>query len=185
MIIKKFHLKVTALVLSLIALSPNSELFGSCGERRHHDRHHQEDVTGVTPAQAIYQDETSFSPVSGQPISFSVKGFKTNVGITSNKSVFEIEVPGLYSIDSFLLADVPNVGDSVAGYLTINDRQLLPFFSRETRLLSPIVELHFNDRLVYLDKGDRVSVVLTEFAPGTTILSRGFVLIALNNSRSN
>lgn len=186
MVFKTFNIKVTALAFSLLALAAHSEISASddCSHHSHHchsDRHHD---AGVIAAQANYQDENALSPVVGQPISFSARNFRTNVEVNSNRSVFEVEVPGLYSIDSFLLLNVPNIGDTVAGYITINGRELLTFYNSETRTaLSPIVNFHFNDRLVYLQKGDRVSVVLSEFTPGTTILSRGFVLVALNNSR--
>jgi hypothetical protein len=180
MIFKNFHLKITALTLSLLALSATSEIFAAPIEHggRSYDRNHE----GVKPAQAIYQDETAFTPVVDQPISFSEKGFKTNFDVNANRSIFEVQVPGLYSIDAFLLVNLPNIGDSVAGYITINERKLLTFFSSETRTLSPVVEFHFNDRLVYLEKGDKVSVVLSEFAQGATVLARGFVMVALNNS---
>lgn len=177
MIFKTFHLKAAIFALSLLVLSANSGLFATSKELC--DRNHE---GGVKPAQAIFQDEKSFTPVVDKPISFSVQGFKTNVDVNPKKSIFEVKVPGLYSIDSFLVVNVPKIGDSVAGYITINERKLLPFFNTETRTHSPIVDFHFNDRIVYLDKGDKVSVVLSEFAPGTTVLSRGFVLIALNNS---
>lgn len=138
---------------------------------------------GVEPAQANYQDETSLAPVVDQPIPFTVKNFRTNVGVNSDKTVFEVRVPGLYSLDAFLLLNVPNVGDTVGGFITINGRKLLTFFNSETRTAGPIVEFHFNDRLVYLRKGDQVSVVLSQFTPGTTVLARGFVMVAYNNSR--
>lgn len=174
---KNFRLKVTALVLSLLALSASSGLFAS-----EHCRHRSQE--GVKPAQANYQHDTVFTPIVDQPIPFSTRNFRTNVDVNTNNSVFEVEVPGLYSIDSFLLLNVPHIGDTANGYITINERKLLTFFTTETRTVgSPIVNFHFNDRLVYLEKGDRVSVVLSEFAPGTTIIASGFVMVALNNSR--
>lgn len=170
---KKFHF----LALSLLALSVNSAMFASSKENdRYYDR-------GVTPAQANYQDEEELSPIVDLPISFAVKNFKDNIDVNHNRSVFEVKIPGLYSIDAFLLLNVPNVEDVVSGYITINERKLLTFFNSETRTLGPIVEFHFNDRLVYLEKGDKVSVVLSEFTPGTAVLSRGFVMVAYNNSR--
>lgn len=78
---------------------------------------------------------------------------------------------------------MPTIGDTVSGYITINERQLLTFFNSETRTLSsPILDFHFNDRLVYLREGDRVSVILSEFTPGTTVVAGGFVMVAFNNS---
>lgn len=176
MIVKKNILPVAALALGLLTLVGSSEIFASS------EHHHQNQETGVTPAQAIYQDELVLTPVIDQPIPFSIKDFKTNVHVNSDRTIFEVEVPGLYSIDSFLLVNVPEVGDSVAGYITINEKKLLPFYNRETTTLSTTVEFHFNDRLVYLKKGDSVSVILSEFTPGTTVLGRGFVLVAMNNS---
>lgn len=185
MLAKNFSLKATALILSLSALLASSEMFATeqtCinrGCNRYDNR--------VEPAQANYQDETLLIPVVDQPIPFSIKNFKNNVEVNFARTVFEVEIPGLYSLDSFLLVNFPDVGDSiedsVGGYITINGRKLLTFFNRETREDSSIVEFHFNDRLVYLQKGDQVSVVLSEFAPGTTVLARGFVMVALNNSR--
>lgn len=178
MMIKNIHAKVlAALAFSVLALSPTTQV--SASQKKCCDKHTK---CTVKPAQAIYQDESSIMPVLNQPIPFLVRGFNDNVCVNSTRTVFEIEVSGLYSIDAFLLVNLPNVGDSVAGYITINNRQLLPFYTRETRTADPVVELHFNDRLVYLEKGDKVSVVLTEFTPGTLVLSRGFVLVALNNS---
>ena len=181
MLIKKFNLKATALILSLAFLTC-SEMFATaetCHDRNH-DRHHGK---RVEPAQANYQSETALIAVANELIPFSVRNFRTNVTVNSDRTVFEVQVPGLYSIDAFLLVNIPNIGDSVDGYITINGRKLLTFYSRETRTTaSPIVNFHFNDRLVYLRKGDQVSVVLSEFAPGTTVLSRGFVMVALNNS---
>lgn len=174
---RKINLKTTALVLSLLALTTSSEMFATCCNHSH-DRH----GTKVEAAQANYQDENPFIPVSNEPIPFSEKNFRTNFRVNSDNTVFEVQVPGLYSIDSFLLVNVPDVGDSVDGYLTINGRRLLTFYNREIRTASPIVNFHFNDRLVYLKKGDQVSVVLSEFAPGTTVLARGFVIVAFNNS---
>lgn len=172
MIFKKFCLKVTVLALSLLTLSASSDASQHCHRN-----------SGVRPAQANYQSETVLAPTLDQPISFSTENFRTNVEVSANNSVFEVKVPGLYSIDSFLLLNVPNIGDTVAGYITINDKKLLTFFSSVTRTLSsPIVNFHFFDRLVYLDKGDRVSVILSQFTPGTTVLASGFVMIALNNS---
>ncbi len=173
--------------MGLLALSANPSIFASehC-EHNHSERDHSErEHCEVKAAQAIYQDETALIPVIDLPIPFAVKDFKTNVGTNFNKSLFEVKVPGLYSLDAYLLLNVPNVGNTVAGYITINERKLLPFFSRETRTLDPVVELHFTDRIVYLKKGDRVSVVLSEFTQGTTVLSRGFVMVALNNSQSS
>lgn len=175
MIFKNFRLKGTVLALSLLALSASSNIFAS--------EHYLQDYEGVKAAQANYQDEMVLVPIIDQPISFPVKNFKTNFDVNTDKSVFEVKVPGLYSIDSFLLLNIPNIGDSVDGYITINERKLLTFFSSVTRTLSsPIVNFHFNDRLVYLEKGDKVSVVLSEFTPGTTVLASGFVIVALNNS---
>lgn len=181
MFIKKFSLKTTALVLSLLTLLSSSEMFATTQTcfKRSHDRGHEK---RVEPAQANYQDETPLIPIADNPIPFSVKNFRTNFEVNSDKTVFEVQVPGLYSIDSFLVVSVPNIGDSVDGYITINGRKLLTFFSTERRTASPIVNFHFNDRLVYLRKGDQVSVVLSDFAPGTAVLARGFVMVALNNS---
>lgn len=173
MILKNLRLKITVLALSLLCISASSNMFAS--EHSHHGE--------IKAAQVNYQDETEIVPVVDQPISFSVKNFKTNFDVNSDRSVFEVKVAGLYSIDSFLLLNVPNIDDSVDGYITINERQLLTFFKSETRTLSsPIVEFHFNDRLVYLEKGDKVSVVLSEFPPETTIVARGFVMVVMNNS---
>ena len=181
MFIKKFSLKTTASVLSLLALLTSSDAFATqTSWSRRHDHHHEKKIT---PAQANYQDENTLIPVADEPIPFSEKNFRTNVKVNSDQTVFEVKVPGLYSIDSFLLLNIPNIGDSVDGYITINGRKFLTFFERETRTASPIVNFHFNDRHVYLKKGDQVSVVLSDFAPGTTVLARGFVMVALNNSR--
>lgn len=178
---KTISLKTTTLVLSVSALLTCSEMFAApktCinrGNLRGIER-------GVEPAQANYQDETILIPVLDDPISFSVKNLRTNIGVNSDKTVFKVHVPGLYSIDSFLLLNVPTIEDTVEGYITINGKKFLTFFSSETRTAGPIVEFHFNDRLAYLKKGDEVSVIFSEFAPGTTILSRGFIMVALNNS---
>lgn len=179
MFTKKFSLKTAALILSLLALVNSSEMFATCCKQTQ-DRNHG---NGVRPAQANFQDETSLVAVADEPIPFSVKNFKTNFLVNNASTVFEVQVPGLYSIDAFLLVNVPNIGDSVGGYITINGRKLLTFFSKEIRTAGPVVNFHFNDRLVYLRKGDQVSVVLSEFAPGTTVLARGFVIVALNNSK--
>jgi hypothetical protein len=176
MFAKKFNSKITALILSALALSTCSEAFATPDRSRSHDAR-------VVAAQANYQDENFLNPIVDTPIPFSVQNFKTNFGVSHDKSVFEVKVPGLYSIDSFLLVNVPNIGDIVEGYITINGRKLLTFYSREVRTGSPVVDFHFDDRLVYLKKGDKVSVVLSNFAPGTTVLARGFVIVALNNSR--
>lgn len=173
-------IKKTALILSLLALLTSSEMFAAptCFDRNH-DRHHGKKVEA---AQANYQDETPLIAVADGLIPFSVKNLRTNLEVNGDKTVFEVQVPGLYSIDAFLLINVPNIGDSVDGYITINGRKLLTFYSIETRTASPIVNFHFGDRLVYLKKGDQVSVVLSTFTPGTVILARGFVMVALNNS---
>jgi hypothetical protein len=180
MFIEKFNLKSTAIILSLLALLTSSEMFATakaCVDRRHHGN-------SVEAAQANYQDENSLIPVSDAPIPFSEKNFKTNFVVNSNKTVFEVQVPGLYSIDAFLLLNIPSIGDTVNGYITINGRKLLTFFESATRTAaSPIVAFHFEDRLVYLKKGDQVSIVLSDFPPGTAVLARGFVMVALNNSR--
>lgn len=186
MFIKKNHLNKAALALSLLAISTSLELFAAergkhCEENRG-KQWDRKQATGVRPAQANFQDEALLLPVIDQPIPFSVKNFNTNVSVNFERSVFEVRVPGLYALDSFLLVTVPNIGDTVAGYITINNRKLLTFYSQEVTTLSSIVEFHFNDRLVYLEKGYKVSVVLSEFAPGTTVLARGFVMVALNNS---
>lgn len=173
MIFSRSYLKQTILAFSLLAIAPNSGLLASSNSHSH--------GVGVIPAQANFQDETALAPVVDQPIPFTVKNFRTHVGADSNRSVFEVKVPGLYSIDSFLIISVPTPGDTVSGYITINGRKLLTFFNSETST-STIVEFHFNDRLVYLEKGDQVSVVLSDFTPGTLVLSRGFVMVALNNS---
>jgi hypothetical protein len=162
----------------LLAVSFTSEAL-SGNQRRHGDRDH---AAVVKPAQANYQDETAIVPTIDRPIPFSVQNFKTNVDVNCDRSVFEVNVPGLYSIDAFLILSIPSIGDTVDAYITINERKLLTFFSTETRTGSPIVNFHFNDRLVYLEKGDQVSVVVSAFTPGTKVLSRGFVMIALNNS---
>lgn len=182
MFINKFSLKTNAFALSLLALFISSEIFAANPTclRPDQDRHNEK---GVVPAQANYQDENQYIPIVDTPIPFSVKNFRTNVEVNSDKTVFEVKIPGLYSLDSFLLVNIPNIGGSVEGYITINGRQLLTFFSKETRTASPVVNFHFNDRLVYLKKGDKVSVVLSAFSPGTTVLARGFVMVALNNSR--
>jgi len=176
MIFKNFRPKMTILALSLLALTASSSI--SASDYCHHN------YGAVEPAQANYQNETVINPIADQPISFSQKNFRTNVHVNANKSVFEVKIPGLYSIDSFLLLNVPAIGDTVDGYITINGRKLLTFFSTETRTLSsPVMNFHFNDRIVYLEKGDKVSVVLSDFTPGTTILASGFVMVALNNSQ--
>ena len=175
---KNFNIKSATLALSLFACVGSSEIFAF----QHHQRHQE---SKVEPAQANYQSDIPFSPVANQPISFSTMNFRTNVAVNSGNSVFEVEVPGLYSIDSFFLLNIPTVGDSVEGFITINGRQLLTFYSRETRTASPVVNFHFNDRLVYLNRGDQISVVLSTFTPGTIILASGFVMVALNNSRSS
>lgn len=177
----KFFLKFSVMAC-LFAVSCSSEAFALSGKQR--DRHgHRNHETGVIPAQANYQDEAEVVPTIDQPIPFVVQNFRTNVEVNCDSTIFEVQIPGLYSLDAFLLLFIPNIGDSVSGYITINDRKHLTFFESSTRTNSPIVDFHFNDRLVYLEKGDRVSIVLSEFAPGTTVLSRGFVMIALNNSR--
>lgn len=178
MSIKKISLKVTAL-LSLFVLLASSQIFAKECCKPNHDRHHGCEVIA---AQANYQDENPFIPVVDQPIAFSERNFRTHVDVNNENTVFEVRIPGLYSIDAFLLLNVPNIGDRVGGYITINGRKLLTFFNSETRTSSPIVDFHFNDRLVYLREGDQVSVVLSGFTEGTTVLARGFVLIALNNS---
>lgn len=184
MFIKKFNLKLTVLALSLLALATNSQIFASAEHSSSHSHHsHSHHGEGVIPAQANYQDETPFDPVADEPISFSVRNFRNNVEVNRNKSVFEVEIPGLYSIDAFLVLSIPNIGETVAGYITINERKLLTFFETATRTDSPIVGFHFNDRLVYLKKGDKVSVVVSDFPQGTAVLARGFVMVALNNSR--
>lgn len=171
MIVKTNLLKFTALTFSVLTFLGSSEIFASSSEE-----------SLIKPAQALYQDEAAFTPVIDEPIWFSVKNFKENVHVNSNRTVFEVKVPGLYSIDSFLLVNVPNIGDSVGGYITINENKFLTFFNRETSTLSTLIEFHFNDRIVYLKKGDTVSVILSEFTPGTVVLSRGFSMVALNNS---
>lgn len=169
MFIKKINLKITAL-FCLLALVASSEIFA--GQKSHRGNR--------TFVQANYQDGNALIPVSDQPIPFSVKNFRNNIEVNGSRTVFEVEVPGLYSLDSFLVINIPNIGDSVDGYITINGRKLLTFYSRETRTTAnPLVNFHFNDRLVYLDKGDQVSVVLSTFVPGTFVLSRGFVMITL------
>lgn len=181
MFIEKFNSKAMSLILSLLTLLISSDMFATtqiaCD--RNHERYQGK---RVEPAQANYQDETLFIPVADGPIPFSLKNFRNNFEVSFDKTVFEVQIPGLYSIDAFLLLNVPNIGDSVDGYITINGRKLLTFFSSETRTASPIVNFHFNDRLVYLRKGDQVSVILSNFTPGTTVLARGFVMVALNNS---
>lgn len=172
MIFKMFRLKAAVLALSVLALATSSSVFAQSYDY-------------VKPAQANYQEESPFGPIVDEPISFSTKNFRDNVEVNSDRSIFEVKVPGLYSIDSFLVLNVPNVGDTVSGYITINERKLLTFFNSETRADGPIVNFHFNDRLVYLEKGDRVSVILSAFTPGTTVLAGGFVLVALNNSRES
>jgi hypothetical protein len=172
MLIKKLHVTFTALALSLFALSASPIFAGA---------HLHRPTTGVKPAQANYQDEVTFVPSIDQQVPFFIKNFRNSVRVNSNRTVFEVAVAGLYSLDAFLTIQVPTVGDAVAGYIAINQRQMLTFFNREVST-TPIVNFHFNDRLVYLEKGDRVSVVLTEFAPGTLVLSRGFVMVAFNNS---
>lgn len=176
--IRKNYFKAAALALSLLALSPSSDIFGL--EAKHSERHQ----SGIKPAQANYQDTTTLHPLVNKPIPFSVKNFNQHVKVNHARSVFEVEIPGLYSIDAFLLVNLPSFADSIGGYITINKRKLLTFYTRETRTdaNNPVVEVHFNDRLVYLEKGDKVSVVLSEFPAGATILARGFVLVALNNS---
>lgn len=139
----------------------------------------------VKPAQAIFQDDVVFTPVVDQKIPFAVKNLKENVDVNEEKTTFKVEVSGLYSLDAFLLVNVPAVGNSVAGYITINHKKFLNFYSRETSATSTILELHFNDRYVYLKKGDKVSVVLTELTQGTTVGARGFVMIAFNNSKTS
>lgn len=181
MFIKKLHLKTTVLALSLFALLTHSEIF-AIPHNRCHRMHNRQPEINVKPAQANYQDENTFIPVVDQPIPFSEKNFKTNFAVSTDHTLFKILVPGLYSIDSFLLINVPNIGDTVGGFITINGRKILTFFNSETRTASPIVNFHFNDRLVYLRKDDIVSVVLSEFTPGTTVLARGLVIVALNNS---
>lgn len=168
MIFKMFRLKMTILALSVLALSTSASAFAG------HDF--------VKPAQANYQNESVVIPVVDQPITFFTKNFRTNVEVNADRSVFEVKVPGLYSLDAFLVLNIPDIGDTVSGYITINDRKILTFFNSETRTDGPIVNFHFEDRLVYLERGDRVSVILSEFTPGTTILSSGFVMVALNNS---
>ncbi len=187
MFIKKFNLKSATLALSLFAVLSSSAMFAEeenkacCGRG---GRGNRQQGSRVVAAQANYQSETAFAPVSDQPIPFPVRNFRTNFGVNADNSVFEVEVPGLYSIDSFLLLNVPAVGDVVNGYITINGRRLLTFFEQEVResVGSPVVNFHFNDRLVYLRRGDQVSVVLSSFTAGTSILASGFVIVALNNS---
>lgn len=180
MFIKKFNLKATSFVVSLFAILTSSQTFAdhTCFHRSHH-----RPLAGVEAAQANYEDSSPIIPVLNEPISFSIKNLRKNIKVNSDRTVFKVQVPGLYSIDSFLLLSVPNIGDSAAGYITINGRTLLTFFTRGTSTTAPIVDFHFFDRLAYLKKGDKVSVVLTEFVPGTTILACGFVMVALNNSR--
>lgn len=175
MLIKKIKLIPTALVLSVIALLTSSEISAhSC---------HRHNGCRVEAAQANYQDETTFTPAVDEPIPFSVANFRTNVDVNSDNTVFEVEVPGLYSLDAFLLVNVTSTTVPVEGYITINGRELLTFFNEERPTATGNVEFHFEDRLVYLRKGDRISVVLSDFPPGTTVLGRGFVMIAYNNSR--
>lgn len=190
MTITKLSMKGVALALSLLAISSNLAAldFSECHRDHDHHRDHSDRSrdrnVGVEPAQAIYQDTSLHAVIADWPIPFFVKGFRENVKVNCDGSVYEIKVPGLYSIDSFLIVNVPSIGDVVGGYITINERKLLPFYSNQESTTSTLVEFHFNDRQVYLKKGDRVSVVLSEFIPGTTISSRGFVLVALNNSRN-
>lgn len=183
MIFKKINLTIAACALSMLSLS-TADL--SAASRHRHDSGERSDKivhAGFIPAQAIYQDETAIvNPIVDLPIPFTVRGFKTNIEVNFNQSVFIIKVPGLYSLDAFLVTSVPALGNSVSGFITVNEKQLLPFFSTATSTTSTTVDLHFNDRLVYLKEGDRVSVVLSAFSAGTTILSRGLSIIALNNS---
>lgn len=180
---KKLNLFAAA-ALSLLALSASSELEAKRCER---------DLpcvcdTRVTAAQAIYQLETIVTPVVDARISFPVKDFKSNVIVDATSSIFEVKIPGLYSLDAFLLLSTPTPGDLevgapvlVGGYITINDRKLLPFFNSEV-VLSSLTEFHFTDRYVYLNQGDRVSVILSSFPTGITIESAGFSMFAINNS---
>lgn len=167
--------KIFAIAFSLLVLSTSSDL-----SAKHCDRNRG---GGVRAAQANYQDEATVNPVADAPIPFTVSNFNTNVTVNPAGTVFEVRVPGLYSLDAFLLLNIPNIGDTVTGFITINGRKLLTFLETATRTSSPIVSFHFEDRLVYLEEGDQVSVVLSSFTPGTTVLARGFVMVALNNSR--
>lgn len=185
MFIKKSHFKAAAVAFSLLSLSTSSGFAKHCDDCDDHHHHHEarEAVHGaVIPAQANYQDEAILVATVDLAVPFTIKNFKKNFSVNPERTVFEVKVPGLYSLDSYLLVNLPNIGDSVGGYITINGRRYLTFFSRETRLLDPVVELHFGDRYIYLEKGDRISVVLSEAPLGTTVLGRGFVAVAFNNS---
>lgn len=182
MSMKKFNFKTAVAILSLLVLISSSVIFADsekCSRKKHRGWHVGEKVE---PAQANYQDETSLTAVSDDPIPFTERNFRTNFRVNDDHTVFQVEIPGLYSLDSFLIVNVPNIGDSVDGYITINGRKLLTFYNQEVRTAANPIEFHFGDRLVYLRKGDRISIILSQFPAGTTILARGLVLIAYNNS---
>lgn len=177
------NFKTTALVLSL-ALLTSSDMFATtdmfeanacCNRGR--DRHH----VRIEPAQAIYDDTALLVPVLDQPIPFTTEDFRTNFEVNNERSIFTVEVAGLYVINTSLSVTVPAIGDTVSGYITINDRKLLPFFSSVTAG-DTVVELDINAQ-VYLRRGDRISVILSEFTPGTTVSTRTFSAVVLNNSR--
>ncbi len=183
MLTKKFSFNKTAMVAGLLALLSTSEIFAKDCCDKNRDRNRDRSISVVEAAQAIYQDTSTVAPAVGDPIPFTVNNFTTNVRVNSSGTVFEIEVPGLYSIDAALATTVPALGDAVSGYITINGRELLTFFGTNANTLSLTGELRFPNRLIYLKRGDQVSVVLSAFSAGTTVGTRAFNLVALNNSR--
>ena len=80
----------------------------------------------VKPAQAIVQDTSTITPTLGQPIAFAVTNLQKNVKIKNGNTVFKVEVPGLYRLESFLLVTTTEGATLSAGFL-INGQSYLNF----------------------------------------------------------
>lgn len=183
MIFKSTRVQGVALALSLAALSLGSGLSAapqiSDNTLLAKDSVHQ----FVKPAQIFLEGTSVITPVLGQPIHFQKIALKENVESKKDKSVFKIEVPGLYEITSFLLVNPPTLDDSVSvtvGIL-INGKVLKNLIDSDVVPddTLPIV----TTRKIYLKKGDTVSVALIAAPTDTTISNRGLHFVALNNTR--
>lgn len=177
-LMKNMMVRVAAVVFSIATMAFGGELAAA-----------QSDVKTevvqqfVTPAQALYEDSSVIAAVVNKPIHFRKKNLRENVEVKKHGSVFEVEVSGLYFINSFLLVTVPNVGDSVRAIFTINGKKYSNFIEDEIALGSTTIPLFFDEREVYLKKGDKVSVVFVNAPPGTTISERAFKLVVINNTK--
>lgn len=160
---KMYHTLVKYGVICAIAFS-----FSLSAQSHSHDTTSSVGEHEFVYAELLAQGQSTVTPISGLPLFFSQINIKRHIKIEERKAAFKIKHSGFYYITSKLQFDASNTG-TIKAAIAING-QIYQNFSYSLVIFDVPASLTLNiAEGLYLDKGDKISIVITEIPTDTTI----------------